>query len=507
MNLILVLSLFAQPPLLSIHRAGPGVAVEASSDLKTWVGLTNIPASEALQFFRASETNTLPYPFLYETNALFSVPWQYSLYGSQNIEPIIDTWGTQDADGIRMFYDPITQQIFNHPVLQGRYALSLLNSYRKTTNTAYLERAENHAQRIISVRVESRGAWFFPYQFDYQIDPTPAPGDMIRAPWFSGMSQGVALSLFCELYRVTGNESYKEAASKTFAAFKLTASDSEPWVCDIDERGCVWFEEYASVPKSHQWVLNGHIFGLWGAFDYYQLTGDTDALRLAQGGIATVKLWFDFFRAPGTAAKYSRAHPNFATSYHSLIIKMCACLWSITHDPFWTDAVDKLRADYPDPLQKSGGTFNGGVNGYKFGPSAEVTSAVSITASNLTVQVASRRTIQGQNGIWLLISGGQLGGYFVRESPLSAQMNCIFQPVEFYPARKVQLGAGLPGYAAYQFDTSGGQLSKYWKAIDEPTELEFDQTAVINSRLCLHIISGFWSGCWLPLEPYRMDLE
>ena len=504
----IVAPLLAAKPTLTIQRNGQKVSVEASDDLTRWTAVTNLEISEPKEFFKINTLQAPPYPFLYETNDLRSVPPEYSLNASPDVEAITDAWGTQDDQGIRMFFDPFTGKIFNHPVLQARYALSLLNSYRLTTNPIYLERAERHGQRLIDTHFESRGAWFFKYDFDYQIDSAPAPGDIIRAPWFSALSQGLAISAFCELYRVTTNQAYLDAAAQAFAAYKLPASDTEPWICDIDEKGCLWMEEYASVPKSHQWVMNGHISGVWGAYDYYRTTGDLDALRLAQGGITTVKLWCDYFRTPGAAAKYSRKHPNFATSYHPLRVKMMAALYSISGDPFFAKAADGMRDECPDPTISSAGTIRGAMTGFKFDQYGQVTNTIAvILPTNTTTQITSRRTILEQPGIWLLISSGELDGYFVREDWLTAQMNCIFQEIAFYPPRKVTVGAGTPAYTPFQCDSNGKQTARLWKYFPTDAAMEFDKVATINSRTCLHISAGDFAGFWLPLMPYRMVLD
>ena len=47
--------------------------------------------------------------------------------------------------------------------------------------------------------IEEDDAWWLPFWFDY-------PPEGLRAPWFNAMSQGLALSFFVRLHRVTGDD-------------------------------------------------------------------------------------------------------------------------------------------------------------------------------------------------------------------------------------------------------------------------------------------------------------
>jgi len=127
-----------------------------------------------------------------------------------------------------------------------------------------------------------------------------------------------------------------------------------------------------------------------------------------------------------------------------------------------------------------------------------VTNSISIVLpANSPVQITSRRTILEQPGIWLLISGGELNGFYVREDALASQMNCIFQPIDFYPPRKVLFKAGTPGYTAFRYDANGKQTAKFWKYLAIDATMEFDKSAVINSRRCLHISTGDFADWWV----------
>lgn len=88
--------------------------------------------------------------------------------------------------------------------------------------------------------------------------------DEMRPPWYSGMAQGLALSLFSRL-------GMREAADATYATLPtFTRPDG-------------WIEEYPGQSP----ILNGHIFAAFGLYDYWSLSGRGETeLRAAMQVVA-----------------------------------------------------------------------------------------------------------------------------------------------------------------------------------------------------------------------------
>jgi len=49
---------------------------------------------------------------------------------------------------------------------------------------------------------------------------------VLRAPWYSGMAQGLAISLFSRLSVVTGEARWRQAATATFDSLLIPPSDT-----------------------------------------------------------------------------------------------------------------------------------------------------------------------------------------------------------------------------------------------------------------------------------------
>ncbi|RST09354.1 hypothetical protein E2C00_19920 [Streptomyces sp. WAC05374] len=90
---------------------------------------------------------------------------------------------------------------YDHPVGQIQFGLGCITSYRTETDPTrkalFLKRAKDQANRLITKRVQTRGAWYFPYPWDYKH--AEHGGVDYKAPWYSGMARGEAISLFAQL--------------------------------------------------------------------------------------------------------------------------------------------------------------------------------------------------------------------------------------------------------------------------------------------------------------------
>ncbi len=103
--------------------------------------------------------------------------------------------------------------------------------------------------------------------------------------WTSGMYQGQAASLYLRAYQLFNNEYYLLTAKKAIEYLKYDYVDGG--VRRTDKNGYMWLEEYPTDPPSL--VLNGFIYGLFGALDLYRVTGDGDAKKLFDDGVETLE--------------------------------------------------------------------------------------------------------------------------------------------------------------------------------------------------------------------------
>lgn len=239
-------------------------------------------------------------------------------------------------------------KLYDHPVAQAAFGLASFESFRLTGDRPYLDRAVAQANRLVSKRVNHRGAWFFPYPLGYN---RTSCGPFMNPPWYSAMAQGEALALFVRLSAATGDPAWRKAANRTFSSFVTRPSVKQvPNVVHVFEDN-LWLEEYPGwPPRNSGHVLNGHIFAMFGLYDYHQQTGDSRAAEIFQAAGKTVLDRFPDFRKPGRSSSYclplEDGYQHTSPAYHEIHARQLHRLASMTGDRRFRDASDLLREDF-----------------------------------------------------------------------------------------------------------------------------------------------------------------
>ena len=110
--------------------------------------------------------------------------------------------------------------------------------------------------------------WFHFFDFEYKIT--------LKSPWYSGLAQGMGISLLLRAYYHSNNDKYKETALSAYKSFEK--SINEGGVIFKDSEGSEWIEEYIVLPPTH--ILNGFIWALFGVYDLWKFTGNQNAENL-----------------------------------------------------------------------------------------------------------------------------------------------------------------------------------------------------------------------------------
>ncbi|GGS38156.1 D-glucuronyl C5-epimerase family protein [Actinokineospora fastidiosa] len=423
--------------------------------------------------------------------------WESLPYNSSTLNGY-DQDVPRDASGVRMYL--LDGVLYDHPVAQAQDALMALSDYHLSGEARYLNRAVLDAQRLIDRRVLSDGAWYYPYPFDFLLHGDSR--EVMRAPWFSGMAQGQALSLFTRLHQVTGEQRWLAAAHATFASFRNAPVEGLPSVVDVDAAGYLWLEEYPRWPMStSDRALNGHVFAVFGLYDYQRLTGDQTALDLWNGALAHTRWYLDHgFRSPQYISHYCLAHPwVLSAKYHEIHWNQMLLLHAGTGDAAWSRSADLLRADYPPPAV--GGTVKfaaGSHTGYKFSASGEITASKTIDLNAPSSAPADlRQRIKGRD-IMLRITAGGLAGYWVPENYPRTGLAGIKLSLTYPLPRTVMIPAGT--WSAYQFDSAGTPTASRTITPDRTTSAPFSTSATINGRWHILVTAGSLAGYWLPAQ-------
>lgn len=187
----------------------------------------------------------------------------------------------------------------------------------KKYHDAFIEWAD------LFVRTQHDGKW--EWSFDL-------PSRNLKTPWISGLTQSLGVSLLLRAYQSTHNERYLQAAIKAFQWLKRPISSGG--VAILGDGG-TWFEEYPDAGNpSH--VLNGHMWALFGIWDYFRVTGDPTAKKMFEDGTRVIKTNIDKYDV-GYWVVYAQTNrvDNVKGNYMAFIIQQLKVLYAISGDSFF----------------------------------------------------------------------------------------------------------------------------------------------------------------------------
>ncbi len=155
--------------------------------------------------------------------------------------------------------------------LQPLFNWSKVNGYWFAKDYAGMQQL---IDRLAPLAVPQRGGWIsWEYAFDY-------PGS--RAPWLSGMAQGVAIQALARAWEATHDPDDLALARQALPGLGRPLAAGGLLDDSPDGR---WWPLYAEQPSLR--VLNGDLQTVISLYDYADITGDAQALSWARDGAQT----------------------------------------------------------------------------------------------------------------------------------------------------------------------------------------------------------------------------
>lgn len=152
---------------------------------------------------------------------------------------------------------------------------------------------------------------------------------VLKAPWYSALSQGQGVSMLVRAHRLVGASRYLDAAQEAALSFgaPLTRGGVSFW----DDAGRIWFEETVVDPPTH--ILNGFIWASWGLYDLSLHAGDDAAGTLFARAVDTLEEclprfdmgFWSMYDLPGT-----RIRNPASRFYHALHVVQLRILHRLT---------------------------------------------------------------------------------------------------------------------------------------------------------------------------------
>jgi len=408
--------------------------------------------------------------------------------------------GITDSTGVRMYLLPGDPTLYDHPVGQAQMSLAYLDNYRLTGLPAYLRLAKANAQRLVDRRVESRGGWFFPYDFDFAVygDTTQT----LTAPWYSGMAQGVALSAFTRLFQETGDPAWKTAADATYASLDTAPVEGEPFGSWVSSTGDLWLELYPRWPvETSERVLNGQMFAAFGVYDYAQLTGSADAMRLYDGALTTMTNYLmSQFRTPRWASLYSLGHRLPTTSYHQAVVKGLLYLQHETGNPLYARWANTLRNDFPVRTSKGFGVITPGTRViYRLNTARRIVATRAVRFPRSTGAPVDRRERAYGGAIMLHVSAGAYAGWWFPEAFTKTRIRGAVDVHSYDPPLQATFAA-YAGIRAYEYDDKNLLVDTKTVMFTESTQTPVTKSAIVDGQVAYFLPTGDFAGHWVRVQ-------
>jgi len=249
-----------------------------------------------------------------------------------------DYKGAYDSCGIPMLDYRGSIGLQYNPIAIAQYGLGNYNIFRRQSDPDRRRKFFLVADWLCShLERNSQGLSVWNHHFDWEYR------EPLKAPWYSGLAQGQAVSVLVRAYQESGEERYRSAAEGAMASFHTLVA--EGGVAFTDEHGDLWFEEYIVSPPTH--ILNGFIWAAWGVYDYFLGTGDNAARELFSRAVQTLLHnlnRFDF----GFWSLYEQSGtrlPMVASAfYHQLHIVQLRVMHHLTEEDEFSRVADRWES-------------------------------------------------------------------------------------------------------------------------------------------------------------------
>ncbi len=409
---------------------------------------------------------------------------------------------------------------------QAESAYRHLNAYERTGNTWYLTRARAQADYLISVHVAWGDAWYLPNTFSYALDPRFGP-EFLQPPWYSGIAQGTAVGAFARLWRITGEEAYRDAAEHTLESFLVRRAPRGMRIAQVDSAGYLQLQQYPS--SGWTYVYNGHLQAAIGIYDYYRITGDERALALYRGAVSSAIAYGEPLRTRGWVSSYALAPRATYVRYHRRTGLLLLELYRLTGDV----RLGRLATEYDDDyaLEACSGVVSvqAGVHeAVRLTPAGVATATVTVPARQARLlRFAARERVRNLPGYWFSISEGVAAGYRIAETPGEAYVRGSLIRLSYEPPLPVTLRTGR--WPLVRLDEQGRVVASrrvYLRAtttrrgtvasrvasgtagsgttVRTSLKATLAERAIVDGMPSARIASGACAGWWIPQAAVRL---
>jgi peptidoglycan/xylan/chitin deacetylase (PgdA/CDA1 family) len=213
------------------------------------------------------------------------------------------------------------------------------SSFITLRDSAYIKNIYLYSNWLKNNAVIKNNFAMWPYHFKftkYDLD----------FDWCGSWALGTILSGLSRRIELSSDSNFINLAEKTVQSFETKIEDGG--ILFIDENNNYWYEEYPSIPPSR--VLNGHINGILGLYDYWRISNNEKAKKLFDLGVKTVANNLRKYDT-GYWSYYDLQYPYAADYfYHKGVhIPQLKILYQISGNHVFKEYIDKWESYLSEP--------------------------------------------------------------------------------------------------------------------------------------------------------------
>lgn len=230
-------------------------------------------------------------------------------------------------------YKDIGQQY--NPVTVAQLAIEHFYVYEKTKSPDAKANFLKLADWLVSH--QEQGLWLYNIKLEGSKDKQ----------WISGMAQGIGISVLIRANVISGDKKYINVAKEARKAFDKNVNNGgvANW-----QGSDLWFEEYSYSPQLH--VLNGHIWALFGLYDYFKYSKDQETVNLFNKGVNTLTKNIYRFDT-GLWIKYDLQTTNLVNNHYAKFqIQQLEILYELTGDKELRHMAERWNRYLNSPLHR-----------------------------------------------------------------------------------------------------------------------------------------------------------
>ena len=234
----------------------------------------------------------------------------------------------------------------HNPTFIATYASAFYQDYLDTGDIKFKNGLLAQVDWLIANKtvMTYNGENFWVWAFDFDLDDY-----RIKAPWWSGLSQGRIMTAVLAAYQVTRDQKYLDAIVYIYRPFLIPINQGG--FATYTPKG-TWYEEYTNKNAKSSKILNGHISALAALWTLWDVSKNKAVKESMETGIDAVVNNLDRFDSGATGILNQNTHRDKhfigRLGYNTFHIYQLLWLYGIRRNStFLKHALNFSRYDYP----------------------------------------------------------------------------------------------------------------------------------------------------------------